>query len=902
MNGRYVAYDPMGDLFESFAQQQQSNTSKVGQQQPRNNGYDYHHQINNNGPCAEEYDPTALFDPLGTGSPYNSTTAAALNNAGAQLAATMNRSPASLQYGLFRPSAPCPNPASALQQQQRNNLQQQIAHFQQQQQASLIVADYDPVPLRQSQQQQRDSGSSSRSYHPPQHAQHQQQQLNSRHHLNHHHRLPSSDSLIMPLANVPSGNLFSSSTKSGNEFEPSGVSSCSTEGSNARGPEWLESLKIEVSGLSLEPMTGQEVIERVREKTNDVIKRFLPCVDFLVACQQELRKGLVFATQKRLVRRAYRDTLTPKQFHQKYIAHLGQRFLMSNRHVMPANYLKDAYDQIQTLSDSARAVERQGCEIMKNTFLGGMKDGESWGLRKWLSKHGGALSICTDLELILSACQKLNKELDSTKQLAAMMRPMAKKALERLKIDVPQSYQEISTAHPYLPFFHRLEAALRSMSNFDPEDDDVICLDDSDDEVEEVKPKAVKSSSAAKATPKPPPPARKREPPTVNSNEKSLKRARMEMKNIEPVAHYAGGNDDDGGDDDSDDESDIEIIGVKPAARAAAATAAIAKHDDTQEWACAGCSTNNVTTDSICNGCKMSRDFMNDLMKFPAFEDVMNVKTGLSDCEDNDDDDLEPNAFGFGGSGRAGGSGSGDDSSLILAARLLGGSSGSTSPASSRKGTKGRPAAAAANAALNVDAKKMANNIDDLADVFEIGQQSNIRPRNAPIQQGAFWDGERYANALRLFARIIRMPESQRFLAPPESNGHYLSIIKLPLCFYNIAEALIPENFSNLDFGTGRSGKLSADGLHFWNMWNAQDLFQAIDLVLLNSLAYGKHLNDNSRSSERSATNKIRKILWNGIQDILNRFVGDNKELQKQYQPTRRGETSGFVIHKSRNR
>jgi hypothetical protein len=150
------------------------------------------------------------------------------------------------------------------------------------------------------------------------------------------------------------------------------------------------------------------------------------------------------------------------------------------------------------------------------------------------------------------------------------------------------------------------------------------------------------------------------------------------------------------------------------------------------------------------------------------------------------------------------------------------------------------------------------------------------------------------------------MPEAEQFVEPAvDDYGQYNSIIKHPLCFQDIVASLIPENFSNLDFNTGRMGQLQPKGLKFWNMWSGQDLLQAIDLVLLNSLAYGKIMDDdgeNGRSIQRSETNRLRKALWNGIQEILLQHVGDNKELQKQYQPTRRGDTSGFVIHKSRSR
>ena len=858
MNGRYVTYDQI-DLFDGFQQGNRgNNTTTTKNQQQRTSPFPFmngNQRGNGAGPCGDDYDPTALL--AGTGSPYNST-AAALGNAGAQLiaagaAASRGVSNTIPGYGLYRPAG-APNPALIQnlqhqaafhhhqQQQQHQQHHRQRQHHQQAVEAALI-ADYEPVGLQQT---LRQPGVSAR------------------------HQRPNDSILHVPA------NLFASEA-----FDAPGVvaSSLTNQATKSKAPApppaWLKDLKIDVSGLSLEPLPGAEVVDRIEKKTRDVLKRYLPCVDFLVACQQDLRKGLIMATQKRMIRRAYRDSMTPRQFHQKYIAPLADRFLMSNQRIMEANHLTEAYNEVKKLATQAGAVERQGSEVMKNTFLGGMKDGESWGLRKWLSKHGGALQICTDLELILSACQKLNKELESTKKLAALMRPMAKRSLDRLKADVPQSYQEISTAHPYLPFFHRLEAALRSLSNFDPEDDDVICLDDSDDDDDVVV--HVKKKTPVKTSANLKPAARKRPPNGCNSAEKSLKRPRIEMaaRKVEPVARHASRPNDG---DDSD--SDIEIVGVvKPAGKTSGED-----DDDKDEndvggsqdlgWNCSGCTTQNSSGSSVCNGCKMSKDFVNDLMQFPAFEDVMNVKTGLSDSEDNS---VGPGGFDFGG--------------------VSGSSSRGHSPVPGRKATP------TPNSALG-DPLKLSRDVDALADVFEIERQASIRPRNSPVQPDSFWEGAQYGKALRLLSQILRMDEAVSFINPVDDSclyPPYGTVIKNPLCFTDIVYALIPENFNNLEFDSGRSGLLRAEGLKFWNMWCGQDLLQAIDLVFLNALAYGK-MSDGGPTGQRTEINRLRKVLWNGIQEIIALKVGTSKELQKQHAPTRRGETSGFVIFKSRNR
>ena len=167
---------------------------------------------------------------------------------------------------------------------------------------------------------------------------------------------------------------------------------------------------------------------------------------------------------------------------------LPARFFERNKLIMPSKELTDSYEGIKALLVDVKTAEQKGnLDGMKNAFLGGMRDGESWGLRKWLSKNGGALKICNDVELIWGALRNLSRDEATTKELAKILRPKARFALKRLQEGVPKAYQEVSTAHPYLPFFHRLECALKGLSEFDPEEDDVICIDDSDDDDDEIQ-------------------------------------------------------------------------------------------------------------------------------------------------------------------------------------------------------------------------------------------------------------------------------------------------------------------------------------------------------------------------------------------------------------------------------
>jgi len=232
----------------------------------------------------------------------------------------------------------------------------------------------------------------------------------------------------------------------------------------------LNIFKLFIPSLSLTPLTGKEVVDKISDKADEVVTRYLPCVELLVACQQDLRAGLIQKTSRRGV--------ATSQFFRNLLEPLPERFFCQNQCKMPRENLRDACDGIQALLVEAKKVERTGCEAMKNAFLGGMRDGESWGLRRWLSKNGGALQICNDLELILESMRQLPKATVTTKLLAERIGPKAKIAYDQLKDEVPNAYQEVSSAHPYLPFFHRLESALKGLHEFDPDDDGVICLDD----------------------------------------------------------------------------------------------------------------------------------------------------------------------------------------------------------------------------------------------------------------------------------------------------------------------------------------------------------------------------------------------------------------------------------------
>ena len=771
--------------------------------------------MSNGGPCAETYDPSRNVDSLRQ-STYNPTTMNGFNNGGGPTHQTFLASGAGgsgLMNGAF------------------GDLQG--------------IPDFEPLQMmggggeRMRQQQQRLS---------PLQQQAIENELLLRRQASQHL------SAVMP---DPFGQGSSNFIKPAAILSrPPGPSPASKPKPPSPPERWLLEIEVKVPGLSLEPMHGPDVLKRVEQRTHEVVCRYLPCVDFLVSCQQELRRGLAVATQKKLVHRTFRDAMTPRQFYNSYIADLPRKFSRKNTKLMKTDDLQSAIKELQKLCSNAKAVEHQGCEVVKNTFLGGMKDGESWGLRKWLSKHGGALHICNDSEQLLNACQKLDRNKQSTIKLSKKLRPLAQTVLKKLKKEVPASYQEQSSAHPYLPFFHRLESCLRGMSSFDPEDDDVICLDSDDDEVVEVK---------KIPSPKPPPPSsrpksRKRKNDSSSSNSKPATKKRS----VGPTATAAAAGVEAGG--------VIELLDSASKASAAAAAASASSSPGPSSSPArtpvptgAGYSAANSETDDA--------RYMQELLK--AFDSDADghddVFAGL-DVKFDDDDGVD----------------------------LLVGGSSSASAAGA--------AALAGEETDTRDSLDLASDIELLASMFDSGQHILVRPDH--FLESTFWDdGPQYATALRLFSEILRTPDSNAYLDCLDDDYYtglgqlpYTAVIKNPLSFRDIVNALIANSSNGGDFDqvTGSDGSLPAHGLSTWNMWRGLDLLQAIDLVFLNSLAYGKAA-EQGRSPARSNANKLRKLFWAGIKRVLDSNLSPEQvEFRRKNTPTRRGESSGFVVYKDK--
>jgi hypothetical protein len=65
----------------------------------------------------------------------------------------------------------------------------------------------------------------------------------------------------------------------------------------------LLSFSVEINSLSMEPLSAYDILEKVEWRCKEVVIKYLPCVEFLVLCQQELRIGLESATKSRGGRR-----------------------------------------------------------------------------------------------------------------------------------------------------------------------------------------------------------------------------------------------------------------------------------------------------------------------------------------------------------------------------------------------------------------------------------------------------------------------------------------------------------------------------------------------------------------------------------------------------------------------
>lgn len=736
----------------------------------------------------------------------------------------------------------------------------------------MAAAAYEPIPMRQ-------AGSSSRRQPPPREQNRSLEDL-----------IFGPNGFLNPVSSTPP----LSTSSSANSYDPLAIGHDALyagrkDQSHARNKneELFEEISLQVPSLSLEPISGNEIVRRIRSCISDVTQRYIPCVDFLVQCQQELRKGLQAAQKQQRTgssRRYYQSSMTPRQFWQSYIENLPNRFYISNQRRMVHEPLQEAVQGLHKLRSESKHACTQGSEAVKNTFLGGMKEGESWGLRKWLSKNGNALRVCTDLECILRACKGLDKSKESTKKLAALLRPISKETLDRLKKDVPPSYQERSSAHPYLPFFHRLEAALRAMSQFDPEDDEIICLDDSDDDddpvlVEIAPPKVASRKRKAKvevlAVDTSPPVKRVFDMKVATEIVEEAKPSESQL--TIPV------DDDDSSSGESEAYSLIEIVGAMAADDQEETKGESRGGGVHSEWRCTNCSHRNAASaHSVCESCGE-----------PSYSDLMGaLGFSPSSLDDKWGDDLELSSV--------------DSPEPVRKKQKM-----EAKPRTNgHKDLSHRWPIEVSHDEMNTalaDAQILANKADKLALMFDGMSHSDLPAEMLRARKDLdLWD-DLYATALRIFSDVLRQPDAIHFVGAINDYelvkaGHppYGSVVKHPLCFNEILTSLVDLDHMDDEHSGGYrwfNGILSRRGLSQWNMWRGSALIQAIDLVFLNSLAYSKSCGE-GRSRHRSRTNGLRKHFWDQIYDTVGAYCDDADQRRKST-PTRRSEGSGFVVYKA---
>jgi hypothetical protein len=177
--------------------------------------------------------------------------------------------------------------------------------------------------------------------------------------------------------------------------------------------------------------------------------------------------------------------------------------------------------------------------------------------------------------------------------------------------------------------------------------------------------------------------------------------------------------------------------------------------------------------------------------------------------------------------------------------------------------------------------------IDSIACALEEGREP--RPLEF-INHSDFWSNpaSNYVFVLRLFRDMILSDSSQYLLDPialseniQDDLQRYYSLIKNPLGFRDIVVALAKNSSDN------NPGQLDTSSLKKWNMFEGKWLIQAVDLVLLNTLAFiGKET-----SPLRKQILALRKASWKLIRNVGITETSKNM-------PPRRTENSDFLLYR----
>ena len=192
-------------------------------------------------------------------------------------------------------------------------------------------------------------------------------------------------------------------------------------------------------------------------------------------------------------------------------------------------------------------------------------------------------------------------------------------------------------------------------------------------------------------------------------------------------------------------------------------------------------------------------------------------------------------------------------------------------------------------------------------------------PKQAHTNIDTFWGTmDTFPRILMLFRTIVQSPTSHRFLEPIDENELYMvglpaysSVVRNPLCFHAIVSALSRSEDAlkyphlTMRLSNGKLPNNSHDddddddgigGLQNLNMWNGLHLIKAIDLVLLNSIAYNEehNLHGSQNSQLRMETESLWNLLWEGVNGMLIERLQPHE--RRQHLPQRRNESSSFVV------
>jgi len=366
---------------------------------------------------------------------------------------------------------------------------------------------------------------------------------------------------------------------------------------------------------------------------------------------------------------------------------------------------------------------------------------------------------------------------------------------------VPSAYQEISSAHPYLPFFHRLESALKSLANFDPDDDDVVIIDD-EEEIQACKEKSSQKREITEVLDCEDAPAEKRRKPEPQLQQNNNEWNNGYQTNTDPLLFIAQCN------KQEEDLSDCEVICVTNSdlneipqnqQRDTLTSTAQQSNNSTNnnpDWRCTYCTFMNGFDTAKCRNCTSDRNALHQKSKSTNATNKQELKQDESDCRPGD----------------------------ILAGVL------DSMAADYEQGCGYRP---------------------DFMHYFQTEMFWN-RPAN-------------YAHALRLLGALLREPSSAFLIEPfaQNSSEEVAKSIVNPICFRDIVNALVGNEASlpsrNIK-GAMRRGQLKVS-LN-WNMFYGRDFLEAIDLVILNGLVcYGR----DKGTYVRTCLTKLRKALWDDI-------------------------------------